>query len=583
MFAAAMMIPQAGAFSMWYDEVNFLANALTLNFEEFYNTERAVYAVHPPLYFIVLKAWSLVAGEADLGFRMLSVFWALLAVALVYRLAADMAGRSAGLVAGMLLGGMGFLEVYAQTVHNYTFFMMLCVVLFFFYWRWWFVDAATVYWAGAVITTVALLYTHYYSVYILLALNGHALWYWRDRRYRRWLGGQVLAAIVYVPWLPVVIRLAGGDYDRFGEAAVQDAVALTSDLSGIEHIIRFQLYDTPLAYGVLLLLGIGAWLMNPAAQGKRVWAWLALTLILSLAAAMLGNLVLKSLLPRRVLYLMPLVVLAIAYGLSRLPKHGALMTLAAFLVITWNAPPPDEWVGDLYFRQSIESIQAQAEPQDMAWIYFSGDLEALPLDYYAERILSIPYVMQSGDPVQLDGMTWARDRIWVLWSGDAPILTDSMQARGYAVSETMPSGWMQLSRLDAPPLVSDTLADPMDANLPQTFGEIFILEAVALAETDNMLTITLDWQALQTPPANLVVYVHLLRDGELIAQGDAVPQIAGRELPTQFWATDTLYRDVHTLTIPAAGDYTLKIGWYDPTTNSRLLTDSGDGIELGLP
>jgi len=585
LLASVLMIPEAGAFSMWYDEVNFLDNALTLNFGEFYRTERAVYAVHPPLYFVVLNLWSQLAGQADIVFRALSVFWALGAVAITYRTAADVGNNNAiaGLIAAGLLGSMGFLEVYAHTVHNYTFFLLLVVTLFFFYWRAWFGSGKRIYWIGTLLTTLVLLYTHYYSIYILAAVNLHAVWYWRTPRYKSWFMGQVIAAIAYLPWLPVVLRLASGDYDRFGEAAVQDEVALASDLSGIEHIIRFQFYDTPLAYGLLLMIGTVAVIRFPKADTRRVIGWIITLLLVSLIAAMVGNLVLKSLLPRRVLFLMPLSVMLIGYMVSHLPRQWSAAALAGFFVLTWNAPQPDEWPGDLFFRQTVTEIHNSATAEDMAWFYFSGNLEEIPFEYYADQILDIPFMMQRGDPVQLDSLAWARQRIWVVWSGETPLLTPTMQDRGYTITDTRDFGWLQISTIDAPtfsdPIINTPLVFPAPP-LPTSFGGTFDLENIQLDYADDTLTIHTTWQATNAPMPNLVIYTHLLHDGELVAQGDRVPFVGDRELPTQYWALNTPYVSTHTIQIAEGGDYTLKIGWYDPVTAQRLPTASTDGLEI---
>jgi hypothetical protein len=92
----------------------------------------------------------------------------------------------------------------------------------------------------------------------------------------------------------------------------------------------------------------------------------------------------------------------------------------------------------------------------------------------------------------------------------------------------------------------------------------------------------LQFTALAKPSLDYTIFVHLERDGRLLAQDDA-PPLRGR-FPTSFWAPDDLARHHWSIAIPPdapAGDYTLRVGWYDPRSGARLPTPSGDALDLG--
>jgi hypothetical protein len=59
--------------------------------------------VHPPLFFWTLWAWLRMAGQSPYALRFISLIWGMLTVALGMRLARHLAGRNAGLAAGLLL------------------------------------------------------------------------------------------------------------------------------------------------------------------------------------------------------------------------------------------------------------------------------------------------------------------------------------------------------------------------------------------------------------------------------------------------------------------------------------------------
>ena len=88
-------------------------------------------------------------------------------------------------------------------------------------------------------------------------------------------------------------------------------------------------------------------------------------------------------------------------------------------------------------------------------------------------------------------------------------------------------------------------------------------------------TVTLHWQARETADTGYVVFVHLVREGNIVAQSDRVP--AGGTRPTTGWLPGEFVADAHVLTIPPETpegeeeEYVLLIGLYDPATDQRLV------------
>jgi hypothetical protein len=136
---------------------------------------------------------------------------------------------------------------------------------------------------------------------------------------------------------------------------------------------------------------------------------------------------------------------------------------------------------------------------------------------------------------------------------------------------------------DAPPL-----ALPLDA---QFGGAVALLGAdVAgnLAATPGEpVRLTLVWQAITTPQANLVRFVHLLGpDGQLVAQQDTVP--CQGACPAPSWLPGEVLLDPVALALPAdlpAGDYALAVGWYDaaaPAQRLPISTTQGQALAEDL-
>ncbi len=84
--------------------------------------------------------------------------------------------------------------------------------------------------------------------------------------------------------------------------------------------------------------------------------------------------------------------------------------------------------------------------------------------------------------------------------------------------------------------------------------------------------LTLLWQALNSPPLDYAVFVHLLDSNNAIVAGsDAQP--VNHTYPTTIWTPGERILDPHTLPTPDSlppGPYRLAIGLYDQPSGERL-------------
>jgi hypothetical protein len=92
------------------------------------------------------------------------------------------------------------------------------------------------------------------------------------------------------------------------------------------------------------------------------------------------------------------------------------------------------------------------------------------------------------------------------------------------------------------------------------------------------LKLLLEWRALANPANDFTVFVHLLdEDGALVAQHDAMP--VHNLHPTSTWQIGERVVDEHEIILPSdlpAGQYTLRVGWYDWRTQERDPLATGD-------
>ena len=110
----------------------------------------------------------------------------------------------------------------------------------------------------------------------------------------------------------------------------------------------------------------------------------------------------------------------------------------------------------------------------------------------------------------------------------------------------------------------------MEHALQELFGDEIELAGYDLRLAGRQLSITLHWQALRQLEHSYKYFVHILRNGELAAQWDAIPHAAA--YPTLWWAQDEFISQAVQLDLAAlaGGEYMVSTGFYDVSTGQRL-------------
>ncbi len=173
--------------------------------------------VHPPGFFAMLHGWMVIAGRSEFALRYLSLVFSVLTVALLVRFGRRMDGWRVGLTAGWLAALSPFYVAYAQEVRMYAVVTFFALASIYFQWEIIFgrrasVRRNTVFYA---IATVAALYTHYFTLFLLAAENvlwlGWTVFRRRQKlRWQVWLGGQLAVLALFSPQLWIASRQIAG-------------------------------------------------------------------------------------------------------------------------------------------------------------------------------------------------------------------------------------------------------------------------------------------------------------------------------------------------------------------------------------
>jgi hypothetical protein len=196
--------------SLWLDEA-ISANIAQGRLADCVREARA--DLHPPLYYVLLHAWS-VLGHGEFALRLFSVAANVLAGGVLFLWVRRMLGPSAALLTLLLHALSPFQVRYSQEVRMYSLaslwmaLALLCAWSYLARRRW---PAL----AGYVLCSALGLYTHYQTGVFLVAANVAAtVRLLGDRRvlFRRWYPAQLAVLLLFGPWVPSFLQqlTAGG-------------------------------------------------------------------------------------------------------------------------------------------------------------------------------------------------------------------------------------------------------------------------------------------------------------------------------------------------------------------------------------
>jgi hypothetical protein len=135
--------------------------------------------------------------------------------------------------------------------------------------------------------------------------------------------------------------------------------------------------------------------------------------------------------------------------------------------------------------------------------------------------------------------------------------------------------WADL-HVDAP----DRLLEPPAVAIPVdiTLGGQATLWGVTISEAGDALVVELVWRGERPILDSYHVFLHLIAaDGSLLAQSDGIP---ANNRPTTGWLPGEYITDSRRLPLPAASNYTVRVGLYLPGGERLQTADGQDSITI---
>ncbi len=566
---------------------------------------------HPVASYFLQKVWLGWAGHTEFALRFTSLFFGVLAVALLYRLGRRLGlGLSASALGAALLASSPYAIWHSQDARMYSMSLALTT-------------ASTLlmleslarrrlrYWATYVGVTWLALHTHYYAAYIIIAQNffviGRAIWMREEwRRVLPWLLAQAATGILYLPWL-LVARANLTSYTGNGDSPGFFAMWLRSlsVFAAGESVPDAQ--RALLACLAAVLAAIGAVRLALAGRSRRRALWLiGLYFCVPLLATWLGALSRPIFNERYLVAALPgfhLLVAAAVFAPARGERKAGLTTdfgavlgaaAAVFLVVlvgasalsltryyadpTYSKTHGWRLAAALLERYSsgwpAEKVRvAQTYPEPTLWYYYRGATDHLVLPPAAH---DAPGAASEVADLVRQGVERVVVMVQRMEGWDDQDIAPQALAREYTLLAETRAGDLRVQVYDRPPASLSGIDVLLAGGVRLTGASIPASRLVA----GDLLPVYLRWDGL---PAALSgsekITLQLLdADGKLVTQTDhPFGQAELSSGATRYIIT--LPREL------GSGTYRLIAALYDPSKPNaprRLTVAGSDHVELAL-
>jgi 4-amino-4-deoxy-L-arabinose transferase-like glycosyltransferase len=438
---------------------------------------------HPPLHYLLMKAWIQFAGTGEVAIRIPSACLSVLSVALTYALSRRFLPEPASLLSAFLVAVSPFEVMVGQDARMYALlgFLVLASTLALAV----SVERGRLFgWALYAVLAALTVYTHYLGVIVLVS---HGIWVagWERRHLRAWAGSMVVAAVLFAPWAPSLwyqtVHGNGWPWYRRSETflALTDLLGLLAFGGSLFGMGSYFFRGSQGLPGAMLILlpflaalgwGVGALRSHPRALGI-----LGLPAVVSLAAISAMSVANLMFYPRWFSFVAPFFAVLLAHGMGQIAERfrGRRDVVLVLLVVGFlaaNVPVLDRYFLDPGFRPypwraAADLVRREARAGDY-FLYVNNAAELCFTYYFREAGPSLTLIPLEASPgtnrapaftdAQISRLAQQHPRVWLIAT---PPFTAKMQQRllpsllsAYRVAGTRfyPAIWVHLLEVKSP-------------------------------------------------------------------------------------------------------------------------------------
>jgi len=356
--------------SLWIDESTSLYHALK-SFSS--NLAWVASDNNLPLYNIILWFYIRLFGTSEFSIRLLSAVFGVLSIWLIARFGREFFSKDVGLLAALLLAISSTHIYYSQEARCYSLFILLTIASFYFFKKILHEKGMKNYVFYCIFSTM-LLYTHLFSVFILIFQN--LLFALAGRLYiKRWIITQLAIGFLFLPWIPFLIKqfLMVNSFFWANQPTIIELYGLTDIFGGLVFILI-------LAFALPLSIRFTRKHRYKNAVYFRIGSMVLLLIAPVLAVYIYSQFFTPVFVKRYFLFLIPVFTLLLSYSIMLIRNRILRYVIISVLIITSIANIAVSTDNKPDWRSTSLFLKENVHPDDVIVVQPFYQIE--PFSYY---------------------------------------------------------------------------------------------------------------------------------------------------------------------------------------------------------
>ncbi|MFA5926143.1 MAG: glycosyltransferase family 39 protein [Parcubacteria group bacterium] len=392
LFGFFLRVYLIGARSFWLDESDS-ANLLKEGYLQLFS--KSINTANNPAYVYLLKSWSAIFGNSEIGLRSFSLVCALLSIAAIYFLAKKIFDRKSGLWAAFILSGNFFSVFYSVEARQYSLAILASICSAYFF--------SKLVWGRQkkrdyfIYCAFSILGIHLHPWFVLILASQVISTLVFGKKYRELLLSQAAVAVLSVPWVIILFKIRdSGANEWIGTAGIGTIFETFRSFfwgNGFSYFIAIgiALFFYFFAVDSTKINGTVKYVLEERKRGRLPAEKITFALIY-LIFPLLAALIISQFFPfysagRYEAVVLPAFVMLLAFVFSKIESFYAAAAIGGIIAFT-------SWQAVAYEREKVlsygsndktiaEDVLKKIENNDI--IVFTG-ITRPPFDYYFSRL-----------------------------------------------------------------------------------------------------------------------------------------------------------------------------------------------------
>ena len=400
----SLRIYNLGGESVWYDEAVSIAVSKLGIFEQikwnFIENDN-----NPPLYYAILHFWVYIFGDSEFSSRLPSAIFGSCSILAIYAVGSLLFDRRSGLLAALILATSVFHVWFSQEARAYTLLTLLTLVSFYYFLKLMSAPQDRVYTVAYILSSVLLLYTHYYGLPVIASQNIFCFTqFLRNRKPGRldltkWVKLQLVLFLFFLPCLALLIKHSSTIQEGFwiGAPSINEVLGYFSTYSGSAPILYLLVI-----FSVLSIVSIGRikgvrnyreFFMplddcsgGPGiSYGNRIYLLFVWMFSIIFIPFLISRMFSPVLIYRYTIGASPVLYLLASKGLANTNNNKLILLFAGLIAVFSIANIENNYrrIDKYQWREAIGDIEASAGYGDILAVYPRFELK--PVSYYSKR------------------------------------------------------------------------------------------------------------------------------------------------------------------------------------------------------